>query len=143
LLQAEVPFRQEDSMRMIRSVVATLLIAVFAIAVPASAEQRHAVAPEAIAQVVAQRVAQQDTDRAAIREALSRLEVKDVAAATGIDLARVAAAVETMDAAQLAQAASHAQEVNSSLVGGASTITISTTTIIIVLLVVILILVVD
>ena len=130
-------------MRMIRSVVATSLIALFAVAVPASAEQRHAVAPDAIAQAIAQRVAQQDTDRAAIREALARPEVQEVATATGIDLGKVAAAIDTMDAAQLAQAASHAQQVNTALVGGASTVTISTTTIIIVLLVVILILVID
>jgi hypothetical protein len=136
-------FGQEDSMRMIRSVVVTSLIAILAIAVPASADQRHAVAPQAIAQAVAQSVAQQDTDRAAIREALARPEVKGVAEAAGIDLARVSAAVETMNAAQLAQAASQAQQVNESLVGGASTVTISTTTVIIVLLVVILILVID
>ena len=130
-------------MRMIRSVVATSLIAILAAAVPASADQRHAVAPQAIAQAVAQSVAQQDTDRAAIREVLARPEVKGVAATAGIDLAKVSAAVDTMSAAQLAQVASHAQEVNQSLVGGASTVTISTTTIIIVLLVVILILVAD
>ena len=130
-------------MRMIRSVVATSLIAILAVAVPASAGQRHAVAPEAIAQAVAQGVAQQDTDRAAIKEALARPEVKNVAAAAGIDLAKVDAAVDTMDATQLSQVAGQAQQVNASLVGGASTITISTTTIIIVLLVVILILVVD
>lgn len=112
-------------------------------AIPASADQRHAVAPNAIAQAVAQRVAQQDTDRATIREALARPEVKDVAATAGIDLTKVSAAVETMNAAQLAQAATQAQQVNESLVGGASTITISTTTIIIVLLVVILILIAD
>jgi hypothetical protein len=130
-------------MRMIRSVVATSLIAILAVAVPASADQRHAVAPEAVAQAVAERVAQQDTDRATIRAALARPEVKDVAATAGIDLAKVSAAVDTMSPAQLAQAASHAQQVNDSLVGGASTVTISTTTIIIVLLVVILILVID
>jgi len=130
-------------MRMIRFVVVTSVIAILAAAVPASADQRHAVAPQAIAQAVAGSVAQQDTDRAAIREVLARPEVANVAAATGIDLARVSGAVDTMNASQLARAAAQAQQVNASLVGGASTVTISTTTVIIVLLVVILILVID
>ena len=101
--------------------------------------QQHAVAPGAIAGAVAQHVATQDANRAAVREALDRPEVRDVASHMGVDLSRVDAAVSTMSGADLQQAASAAQQVNSALVGGASTVVISTTTIIIALLVIIII----
>jgi hypothetical protein len=88
---------------------------------------------------VADRVAAQDADRAAVRDALARPEVRNVAATMGVDLARLTDAVGTMSGADLERAASTARQVNQQLVGGASTVVISTTTIIIALLVVILI----
>ena len=80
-------------------------------------------------------------DRAAIREALGRPEVQSLANKTGIDVDRLSAAVNTMSDADAQRAADAAREVNQSLVGGASTVTISTTTIIIGLLVLILLIV--
>lgn len=130
-------------MRTLRLLIATPLTVLLALSSPVAAQERHAVTPEAVAQTVAQHVAEQDTQRAAIRQALARPEVQQVAAAAGVDLAKVTASVDTLSGDSLAQAASQAQQVNDSLVGGASTVTISTTTIIIVLLVVILILVID
>ena len=76
-----------------------------------------------------------------MREALARPEVQAVASKLGLDLSRATTVVETLDGAQLEQAANAAQQVNDQLVGGASTIVISTTTILIILLLVILILV--
>ena len=101
---------------------------------PAFAEEQHLVAPGQLAATVTDHAARQDASRAAIREALARPEVRDVASSMHIDLARATAAVETMTGADLEQAANAAKTVNQQLVGGASTVVISTTTIIIALL---------
>ena len=90
---------------------------------------------------MAAKVASQDADRAAIREALARPEVKNLAAGMGVDMNRLTETVDTLAAADLDQAASTARQVNQQLVGGDSTVTLSTTTIIIALLVLILIIV--
>ena len=76
--------------------------------------------------------AKQDADRESIRQALARPEVSEIAAKTGVDMTRVAAAAETLTGADLERAAAAARQVNESLVGGASNVVISTTTIIIV-----------
>jgi hypothetical protein len=128
-------------MRMFRMTVVALLVALTAFPSLASAQQRHAVSPATMAAAVADHAAQQDADRETIRQALSRPEVREIADNTGIDMARVTAAVNTMSGADLDRAADIARQVNDSLVGGASTVVISTTTIIIILLIVILIVV--
>jgi hypothetical protein len=117
------------------------VVALAASAPPASAQQRHAVDPSAIAQTIDRHAAQHDADRAAIRETLSRPEVTEIAASMGLDLGRAKASIATLDGADLEQAAGMARQVNNSLVGGASSLVISTTTIIIILLVVILLIV--
>ena len=109
------------------------------------AQQRHVVDPASIADTLRQHVAAQDADRAAVQSTLTRSEVRRAAAAAGIDMTRVAAAVNTMSADEVAGAAAAARDasrsLDESLVGGASTVTISTTTIIIGLLVLILLIV--
>jgi len=107
----------------------------------ATADQQHLVAPGQLAATVTDHVAHQDANRAAIREALARPAVRDVASSMHLDLARAAAVVETMTGADLEQAANAARTVNQQLVGGASTVVISTTTIIIALLVLIVLIV--
>jgi hypothetical protein len=126
-------------MRMLRRSIVPVLVLLTAFPTLAAAEQRHTVAPAALAAAAADHAARQDADRESIRQALSRAEVRDVAAKVGVDMAPVTAAVETLSGADLARAADAARQVNESLVGGASTVVISTTTIIIALLVVILI----
>jgi hypothetical protein len=128
----------EVLMRMLRTSLVALLVVFPALA---AADERHAVTPAALAAAVANHAAKQDADRAAIEQALSRPEVRDVAAKAGLDLTRVATAAQTLTGADLERAADVARQVNTSLVGGASTVVISTTTIIIALLVVILIVV--
>src|SRR5947209_5997308 len=108
----------------------------------ALAGPQHIVSPSQLAAAIAERAAAQDADRAAVREALARPEVRSVAAGMGMDLNRLNDAVAALNGAELAQAASSARQVNRQLVGGASTIVISTTTIIIALLVVLLIVVI-
>jgi hypothetical protein len=133
----------EVGMATLRSVVIGFLTLVLGLSSSAFGSERHAVEPAKLAQAVAHRVAQENADRRAVREALANPEVVRLAESLGIDVARLKASVDTMDADALARAASAAAEVNRPLVGGASTITISTTTVIIGLLIIILILVAD
>jgi hypothetical protein len=107
----------------------------------AYAGQQHVVPPNQLASTVADRVAEQDANRAAVHEALARPEVQSVASSLGVDLARATAAVDTMSGADLERAAEAARNVNQQLVGGASTIVISTTTIIIILLLLIILII--
>jgi len=141
------------SMRIVRQFLVFPLVLLTAAASPgfaasprqsaagATAEPQHLVPPAQLAATVTDHSAQQDADRAAIRDALSRPEVRDVASSMHVDLARAAAAAETMTGADLEQAANAARSVNQQLVGGASTVVLSTTTIINILLVIILLVV--
>ena len=128
-------------MSIARKLLVFPLAALMAISAPALAGAQHVVPPSQVAATVADHVANQDANRASVREALARPEVQRVAATMGLDLARAAAALDTMSAADLERAASTARDVNQQLVGGASTIVISTTTIIIILLLVILLII--
>jgi predicted xylose isomerase-like sugar epimerase len=128
-------------MQTLRPFVAVPLMMFMALSTPALAQQRHAVSPAAIAGAVDQHVVKQDADRAAIRQALARPEVQNLAKQMGVDLGRANAAVSTLNGADLERTASAARDVNDALTGGASTIVISTTTIIIVLLVLVLLVV--
>jgi hypothetical protein len=128
-------------MQTFRSVVAVALVLFLGLVTPAIADQRHAVDPSVMSKAVAEHTAAQRADRAAIREALERPQVQQVAKQIGVDLGRMSAAVGTMSGADLARAAAAARHVNQALSGGASTVVISTTTIIIALLVVILLIV--
>jgi hypothetical protein len=110
--------------------------------VPASAfadQAPHVVTPDALATTVAQHAAEQEAERAAIRDALARPEVREVAEQAGVDINHANAIVNTLDGSGLDRAASIARQVNQQLSGGDSTIVISTTTIIILLLLVLLI----
>lgn len=128
-------------MRILRMSIVPVLVVLTAFPSFAAAEPRHAVAPAALAAAVANHAAKQDADRESIHQALSRPEVIEIAARTGVDLGRLDAATQTLSGTDLERAAAAARQVNDSLVGGASTVVISTTTIIIALLIVILIIV--
>jgi hypothetical protein len=117
-----------------------LLVSLTGLSSSAYAQNRHVVPPGAIAAAVDAHVASQNADRAAIREALERPEVRDVAARIGIDLDYVTASIGTLSGPDLVGVAGAAREVNENLVGGSS-VTLSTTTIIIILLALILIIV--
>ena len=125
----------------VRKLLAVPLILLTAAATPSLAAQRHLVDSSQLAATVVEHVASQDADRAAVREALGRDEVKNVAATLGVDLTRANTAVDTMSGEDLTRAADAARQVNRQLVGGASNVVLSTTTIIIILLVIILLIV--
>ena len=129
-------------MRVVRRFLALFLILVTIPAGSAFADPQHVVDPGQLAASVTQHVATQDADRAAIRDALARPEVRDVAAAMGLDTTRMATSVDTLRGSDLERAAATARQVTDQLVGGASTVTISTTTIIIALLLIILLVIV-
>ena len=131
----------EVSMHSLRTLLAGSLVLAIALSSSAYGQDRHAVDRTTLADAVSQHVDKQEAGRAAIREALGRPAVRDAASKAGIDVDRLSAGVETMAGADLERAAAAARDVNQSLVGGASNITISTTTIIIALLVIILLIV--
>jgi hypothetical protein len=128
-------------MHMFRQILVLPLVFGLAVSAPVLADQRHVVDAAAVAKIVDDHAAQQDADRAAIRAALERPEVRQVAQQIGIDLGRITASVSTLGGDDLVRAAAAARHVNDALAGGASTVVISTTTIIIALLVVILLIV--
>jgi hypothetical protein len=136
-----VPIKEDSLMPTVRNLAISLIALLMLAPSSAFADGRHVVSPAAVAATVSQHVAQQDSERAAVREALAKPEVRDMAARMGLDADRAAAAVGTLAGADLERAASAATQVNHQLVGGASTVIISTTTILIALLVVILIIV--
>jgi hypothetical protein len=135
------PLRGGESMKRIRKDLALTLSLVTALASSAAAQDRHAVDPTLLTATVQQHVASQDADRAAIREALARPEVREMASRVGLDVDRAAASINTLSGTDLERAAGVARDVNQTLVGGASSVTLSTTTIIIILLALILIIV--
>jgi len=118
-----------------------VILALFTAASSAWAGDQHVISPQQIAAAVSARVAEQDADRAAIREALARPQVIEMARKMNLDMARATAVADTLSGADLEQAAQTARQVNQQLVGG-STVVISTTTIIIVLLLIILLVVI-
>ena len=123
-----------------RTVLVFLLVLTTAWSTPAFAQQRHVVDPAAIAAAVDQQLAKQDADRDAVRRALARPEVKDLARSMGVDLDRATTSLAALAGPDLERAAAAARQVDA-LTGGASSVTISTTTIIIVLLLLILLIV--
>ncbi len=127
--------------RLIQRVLVGPLTVLVAFSSVASAQSRHAVDPSTLTATLSGQAAQQDADRAAVREAIARPEVREMAGRLGIDLDRVNTSVSTLQGRDLERVAAAARQVNDTLVGGASTVTISTTTIIIALLVIILLIV--
>jgi hypothetical protein len=125
-----------------RLLVASLIVMMTAGSPVFAGQQQHVIDSSELAAALDQHVAKEGADRAAIREALMRPEVRDVAANIGLDLAKASAAVETMTGSDLTRAADAARQVNERFVGGASTVVISTTTIIIILLLLILLIVI-
>jgi hypothetical protein len=124
-----------------RRLLAVPMVLLFVASTPAFGGQRHLVEPSQLARTIDQHLAARDADRAAVREALARPDVREVAAEFGLDLTRATAAVDTLEGPALERAGTAARQVNEQLVGGAGSITITTTTLIIILLLLILLVV--
>ncbi len=126
-------------MKIVRHSLAVCMVALFM--APMASAQDHVIGTSALDKAVQQRVASEQADRSAILSVLQRQEVREVAARAGLSVDRAAAAVSTLQGADLEQAASQARAVQNQLAGGASNIVISTTTVIIILLVVLILVV--
>ena len=126
-------------MRSFKQVLAVVLAVLIGLSSPAFAQRQHAVNPSDVAAAVSQHVASETAARAAVRDALSRQDVRDTAASMGLDPVKVASAVDMLSGSELQRAASLSHQLDQPMVGGSSTIVISTTTIILVLLIVLLV----
>jgi hypothetical protein len=119
------------------TVVLTSCIAVS----PALAQSSHAAPQSAIDAALQGHVDRAEADRDVVRRLLERDEVRTLAGGVGLDLRRAADAIATLEGEELATLAEQARQVEGTLAGGQSTVTVSTTLIIIGLLVLILIIV--
>jgi hypothetical protein len=125
-----------------RTSVLTLaaLVALIA-AAPRAEAQTHTASQAALDAALQQHTSTSTVDRELVLRLLERDDVKKVAGEAGLDLRRAASVVATLDGQDLATVAAQARQVERSLAGGQSTITISTTVIIIALLIIILVVV--
>jgi hypothetical protein len=128
----------EVSMRTLRRLLVLPLVLTTVMSSNAFAQQRHIVDAAAMATAVTQHAAEQEAKRSAVRDALARPQVKEIAATVGMDVDRLLASVSVLNDQDLDRAAASASQVNDALAGGASVVVISTTTIIIVLLLILL-----
>lgn len=128
-------------MRLVRRTLAVGLAVLFM--APAASAQSNVIGKSALDKAVQERVASDQTDRAAIQALLERAEVREVAGKAGLSLDKALAVVSTLQGDDLRQLADQARHADNQLAGGASTVVISTTTILIVLLVVLLIVAID
>ena len=127
-------------MRMLVSMLVTAYC--FGAVIPQAHAQTSHAAPQSVLDAAVQdHVAATAADRQRILSLLERPEVQAVAGDFGLDLRRAKSAVATLEGQQLADVASHAQQVEQALAGGQSRVVISTTMIIIALLVLILVIV--
>jgi hypothetical protein len=128
-------------MQLARNILVVFLSAWLVLPVGVRAQQPSVVDQATLDQVVARHIRRAEADRLAIRRLLERHQVREIAARAGIDMKRAETAVATLDGAELHEIAEQARDVDDSLAGGQSRVTLSTTTIIIGLLVIILLIV--
>ena len=126
-------------MRMLASIL-LVTSSMVAMAQPVDA-QTHTASLSALDAAVQEHVAASTADREAVLRLLERPEIQAIAGDIGLDLRRAQGAIATLEGSQLADLAAQARQVERTLAGGQSKITISTTAIIIGLLVLILIIV--
>ena len=127
-------------MQVVKRVLAIVLCVL--IAAPAGAQQRRVLPPGAIDQALTEHAADVAAQRASVRNALQQPDVQRVANRLGVDVARVNAAVATLDGAELDRIAAQAQLVNDEIAGG-QTVRLNLLWVIIGLLVLLIILVAD
>ncbi len=116
---------------------AWLLVIVFsvgAVAPPAAAQSTHAAPQSAIDAALQQKTSEADADRNVVLRLLERPELQALAGEMGLDLRRAKDAISTLEGRQLTDLAAQANQVEQSLAGGQSRITVSTTLLIIGLL---------
>jgi len=103
----------------------------------AAAPRADVVGVDDIQSKIDQRIDREAADHQAIADLLRRPDVRRIAGAAGIDIARVTTAAGLLSGAELAAVAQSANEVNTQA-GGAEKVTLAVTTIIIILLLIII-----
>ncbi len=102
----------------------------------APVETRSVVDAGAIQARIDQQFDRESADRAAVQQLLQRAEVREIAGAAGIDLARANAAAAVLSGSELADLAAQVVQLDESV--GGQNIVISATAVIIILLILIL-----
>jgi hypothetical protein len=127
-------------MRVVNRFVAALLVPVFFFATSAWAGQEHIVDSSAMRQALADKVSQDNANRALLVQVIHRNDVQTLAARMGLNLERAESAVATLGSAELNDLAQQAQTADPSLAGGSEVaiITITTLLLVVILLVVLL-----
>lgn len=123
------------------ALLVALVFLFVATAPPAGAQTSHSAPQSAIDAALQQKVSSGAADREAVLRLLERPEVQAVAGHAGLDLRSAKDAISTIDGPQLTELAAQASQVEQSLAGGQSRITINTTLLIIGLLVLILLII--
>lgn len=100
--------------------------------------QRSDVIGEADIQTqIDRRIDNEAGDRQAVRDLLRRPEVRRIAGAAGLDIARADAAAGVLSGSELKEVSARARQIDG-IVGGGETVTISVTALIIILLLIII-----
>jgi len=127
--------------RVIRIFLALLAFAIVGVAIAGSARAagtRSDVVPASEIQAsITQRMDSEAAQRQEIHQLLQRPDVRRIAGAAGLNIARANAAVDQLSGADLADACAKADELNG-ITGGRQTVTVAVTTIIIVALLLII-----
>lgn len=105
---------------------------------PAAGAEAHVIGQSALDRAVQRRVSQERSDRKTILALLQRPEVRAIAAKAGISLDKSAAAVATLQANELQEAAQQARQVENDLAGGSRIVIAKTLIIIGVVLVIVM-----
>lgn len=104
----------------------------------ARAQEAHVVGAGELDRITADHRSEAQQQRELLLDVLERERVAEAAGRMGVDLVEAREAARTLEGGALEEAAEQAREIDRSLVGGASTVTISTTTLIIVLLLILI-----
>ena len=94
-----------------------LFLSIMFIASPVTAQNGQVVDAEKLQELIDRHLEEEAQDREAIRAALQRTEVRDVAGRIGLDLERAVAAVATLEGTELTELASQARQINNELAG--------------------------
>ena len=104
----------------------------------ASAEALHAVGQADMRAAIATQVGDQASQRASIQSLLARPEVRQLAANSGLDLARAKAVAANLDGPELQRLATQATAVEAQLAGGDTTVVLTSTMLLVILILVLL-----
>jgi hypothetical protein len=125
-------------MRIHKHLSVALLLGTMLLAGVASAESLHAVGPADMQAAIATQIGDQTAQRAAIQSLLARPAVRQLAANSGLDLARAQAAASQLQGVELQRLAAQATAIDTQLAGGDQTVVISVTVLLLIIILIVL-----